>query len=154
VEERTTDLSRLHQVSLRMVQAENFRVLLDEILEAAIEITRADKGNIQLFEGGALKIVNQRGFEAPFLNFFKAVHHGHGAACGTAMERGGRVNVEDVTKSPIFIGTPALNVLLEAGVRAVQSTPLLNRAGKVLGMFSTHYAAPHRLTDREIGLLD
>ena len=144
---------RLQQVSMLMVQASDFSLLLEEILDAAIGITGADMGNIQLLEEGALRIVAQRGFEAPFLDFFNAVHDGQ-AACGTAMQNGKRVIVEDVASSPIFAGTPALDIMLAAGVRAVQATPLVSRSGRVLGMFSTHYQAPRRPGEREQRLLD
>jgi GAF domain-containing protein len=43
---------------------------------------------------------------------------------------------------------------LKAGVRAVQSTPLVSRSGKLLGMLSTHYRMPHRPDEREIRLFD
>jgi hypothetical protein len=43
-----------------------------------------------------------------------------------------------------------VKVLLEAGVWAVQSTPLINADGKVFGVISTHFAAPHRPQDREL----
>ena len=36
----------------------------------------------------------------------------------------------------------------------MQSTPLVSRTGKVLGMFSTHYRRRHRPTERELRLLD
>jgi len=39
-------------------------------------------------------------------------------------------------------------------VRAVQSTPLVSRSGQLLGMFSTHYKAPHRPDDRTLQFLD
>ncbi|HUH65433.1 MAG TPA: ATP-binding protein, partial [Syntrophales bacterium] len=73
---------------------------------------------------------------------------------GTALERGERAIVEDVEHSPIFIGTEALDIQRRAGVRAVQSTPLMSRAGKILGMFSTHYREPHRPDDNALRLLD
>ena len=44
--------------------------------------------------------------------------------------------------------------MLAAQARAVQSTPLITRAGRMLGMFSTHYRTPHRPTPGEIHLLD
>ena len=62
--------------------------------------------------------------------------------------------MEDVTSSPIFVGTPALAAMLEAEARAVQSTPLVSRSGKLLGMFSTHYRTPRRPTERDLRLLD
>ena len=50
--------------------------------------------------------------------------------CGAALRRGKRVIVEDIEQSSIFIGTPALEIQLKAGVRACQSTPLVSRSGK------------------------
>jgi signal transduction histidine kinase/ActR/RegA family two-component response regulator len=65
-----------------------------------------------------------------------------------------RVIVDNVLESAVFAGTPALAVLQAAGVRAVQSTPLITRTGRMLGMFSTHYRTPHRPTERELHMLD
>ncbi|HUQ97898.1 MAG TPA: GAF domain-containing protein, partial [Gemmatimonadaceae bacterium] len=144
----------MQQVSTRLMQAGDFADLLRDILTAAIDITGAQMGNVQLLSGGALRIAVHQGFAAAFLEFFETVHD-HQAVCGTALERGERVIVEDLTKSPIFIGTDALEVLLNAGVRAVQSTPLISRSGRTLGMFSTHYRnAPARPSDRALRLLD
>jgi PAS domain S-box-containing protein len=147
-------MTRLQELSTRMVAAEDYRLLLEEILNAAIEITSADMGNIQLLEDDALKIVVQRGFDAPFLEFFAAVHDGHGSCCGAAKEKAARVIVEDVASSPIFSGTRNLEVMLAANARAVQSTPLVSRSGRLLGVFSTHFHAPHRPSERELRLLD
>jgi PAS domain S-box-containing protein len=132
-----------------------FDACLENILEAAISLIRADKGNIQLFDSasGSLVIAAQRSFAEPFLNFFAQVHHNY-TACGTALQSGGRVMVEDVTQSEIFAGQPSLNVLLEAGVRAVQSTPLISSAGRLLGMISTHFVQPHRPDENELRLMD
>jgi PAS domain S-box-containing protein len=146
-------MTRMQQISTRLVQAEDFAQLLNEIVAAGTEITDADMGNIQLFRNGVLQIVSQRGFAASFLEFFNCISHGS-AACGTALERLERVIVEDVRQSPIFIGTPALEVMLAAGAIAVQSTPLISRSGALLGMFSTHYRTPRRPGDRELRMLD
>ena len=70
------------------------------------------------------------------------------------IQRGERVIVEDVERSPIFAGTPALEIQLKAGVRAIQSTPLVSRSGRPLGMFSTHYKTPHRPEERVLRVLD
>ena len=76
------------------------------------------------------------------------------AACGTALKSRGRVIVEDVTQSQIFRGTPALEVLLDAGVRAVQSTPLIAGSGFMAGVISTHWSSPYRPSDRDLFSLD
>jgi GAF domain-containing protein len=72
------------------------------------------------------------------------------AACGTAMQNGERVIVEDVANDPIFKGTPACEVMLKAGVLAVQSTPLRGRSGQPLGMFSIHYRSSRRPDSRDL----
>jgi PAS domain S-box-containing protein len=65
-----------------------------------------------------------------------------------------RVVVEDVLESKFLAGSAALQVLLDAGVRAVQCTPLISSSGKLLGMISTHHATPHQPSERELGLMD
>jgi PAS domain S-box-containing protein len=148
------DVTRMQQLSTRLLQAGDFSLLLHDILDAAIEITGACMGHIQLLEGDLLRMTAQRGFDRPFLEFFDAVH-GDLGACGTALQRGERVIVEDVVNSPIFVGTPALEVMVASGARAVQSTPLVSRSGRVLGMFSTHYQhAPQQPSERALRLLD
>jgi len=147
-------MTRMQQLSTRLIQSGGIPELLGEILDAGIEITAADMGNIQLLdETGQLIVAAQRGFDSAFLEFFAKVHDGI-TACGSALQKGERVIVEDVVKSSIFGGTSALDAMLAADARAVQSTPLVSRSGKVLGMFSTHYRQAHRPGERELRLLD
>jgi signal transduction histidine kinase/DNA-binding response OmpR family regulator len=129
---------------------------MEEILHAAIAVSGAAKGNVQLLDvpSGTLRIAVQQGFEEPFLSFFAGVDDSDPAACGAALRRTERVIVEDVTQSDIFAGQPALSVLLEADVRAVQSTPLISSGGTLLGTISTHFSSPHRPGERELRLLD
>jgi PAS domain-containing protein len=136
-------------VSSRVHLETNLRAILD----AAISVTGASKGNIQLLDPAsqALTIAAHRGFAEPFLQFFDGVS---ASACAVARRRRQRVIVDDVTASPIFVGEQSLNVLLDAGVRAVQSTPLVDRIGSVIGMVSTHYDVPHRPTERELRFMD
>jgi GAF domain-containing protein len=114
---------------------------LEDLLDVAIKITGADMGNMQILdEHDDLRIVVHSGFDRPFLKFFERIHpEERGASCGHAKSIRERVVVEDVTKSPIFVGTPSLKVLLESGVRACQSTPLITGSGELVGVVSTHY---------------
>jgi signal transduction histidine kinase/ActR/RegA family two-component response regulator len=128
---------------------------MQHVIDAAIAITRAQRGNLQLFdaESGVLKTASQRGFEKPFLEAFQNVQRGEGS-CGTAAQRGERVIVEDVLLSEIFAGKPAQQLLIDAGARAVQSTPLISRSGELLGVISTHFTKPYRPEPRDLTLLD
>jgi PAS domain S-box-containing protein len=148
-------LIRLHEVSTRFVHNGDTPEFLEQVIETAMAITGTDLGNIQLLnpQSGMLDIIAQRGFANDFLTFFSRMHIGH-AACGTAMEHKQRIVVEDISTDLIFQGSPAREVLLAAGARAVQSTPLLTRAGAVLGMLSTHFRTPHRPSGYELRLID
>ena len=153
--EEHTDLSRLQEISTRFVSQGNMQALLDDIVSAAIELTNSDMGNLQLVdEEGTLRIVAQRGFNKPFLDFFCAVNNESHSVCGAVLSCRKRVLVEDVTKSPIFVNTPALAVQLNAGVRAVQSTPLFTRSGEFLGVLSTHFREHHLPNESQLRLLD
>ena len=150
-------LTRLLGVANHCVRAGNdFNGCLSAILDAAIFVTAADKGNLQLLdhETGSLVIRAQRGFAQPFLDFFSYVYDETDAACGAALGAAERVMVEDVTSSDLFAGKPSGEVLLAEGVRAVQSTPLVSSAHVVFGKISTHFARPTRLGERELLFMD
>ena len=128
--------------------------LLD-ILDTAIDVMQADFGNIQLVShaAGTLKIVVQRGFSAEFLAYFDQVSDGE-AACGTAMKNRQRLVVEDIACNPVFHNPRTIEILLASGVRAVQSTPLNGRSGRLVGMLSTHYRTPHLPSMQQLRMLD
>jgi GAF domain len=107
--------------------------------------------NIQLFDpaSAALRIEAQRGFSQPFLEFFDCVHDGH-AVCITAFKTRAQIIVEDVAESRTFLGTPALEVVLDAGVRAVVSTPTVGSTGSILGILSTHRRRTWRPRHRDL----
>jgi PAS domain S-box-containing protein len=130
-------------------------ICLNEILNVAIEICGADKGNIELYEAGSatLKLAATRGFEEPFLEFFANVTD-QASACWVAMETRQRVIVEDITESEIYAGKASLATMLAADVCAVQSVPLVSSTGNLLGVISTHFNAPHRPSEQELRLMD
>ncbi len=148
-------MKRLQAVGALLLGVGNLQTTLDAIVEAAMAITGADMANLQLLDpaSGDLRIRAHRGFDPSWVDFWDHAYTGKGS-CHVALERGERVIVEDVATDPIFAGTPALAVQLKAGVRAVQSTPLVSRSGKALGMFSTHFKTPHRPDERSLRLLD
>ncbi|WP_405652037.1 GAF domain-containing protein [Streptomyces sp. RK9] len=119
-------------------------------LSAAFEITGAPMGNAQVHDpaGGVLRIVAQRGFHHPFLTFFETVADRE-TACGVAAQDRKPVLVEEVTASPVFLGTPALDVLEEAGVGACASVPITSGDGALIGVVSTHHAQATEWTDEQ-----
>jgi PAS domain S-box-containing protein len=137
------------------VEANDVASCLEEVLKVAIEITGADKGNIQLLdnETNALTIATQSGFEDPFVEFFESVATAD-TACGVALLTKQRVIVEDITESEIYAGTPSLTAMREADILAVQSLPLMSSSEQVLGVISTHFSNAHRPSEQELRLMD
>jgi anti-anti-sigma factor len=123
-------------------------VICDTAIETAMRIGGADMANAQLLapEARGLQIVAQYGFTRRFLDFFEVIDDNE-TACGTALNSGHPTWVPDITRSPIFAGTPALDVLLDAGVRAVASLPVRYPDGKLVGMISTHHNRRSGWTD-------
>jgi PAS domain S-box-containing protein len=153
-QETVAMLRRLQEVSTRLISESDLTTLLGEFLDAAIEITHADMGNVQLLDAatGQLRIAAHRGFDGPFLDFFNAVHSGI-AACGSAMQARHRTVIEDVASSAAF-DSASREPMLQAGARAIQSTPLVTRSGKLVGVLSTHYHAPTCPAERELQMVD
>ena len=147
-------MQRLHELTVRLVGASDLPVTLREILDAAMALHGADFGNVQLHDPvrRTLRLVAQRGFTAPFLEHFAEVDRTDASACARALARGERVEIADVEEDPDY--APSLDAARQAGYRGVQSTPLYTRAGEPLGMLSTHFRAPRRLTERERRLTD
>jgi hypothetical protein len=127
--------------------------MLDSALEAALEAANAPMGNVQIKGDDGLRIVTQRGLAQPFLDFFACVTETN-CACGTASRMASRIVVSDVAIHPIFAGSESGRVLAAAGVRAVQSTPLVSVTGNVLGMLSTHYDHPFQPDAAELEAID
>jgi two-component sensor histidine kinase/PAS domain-containing protein len=127
--------------------------LLKNVLDAVIELQRADFGTLQLYDrdSGALRLVAQRGFDPDMLRHL-AGPGADGSICGAAFAGHARVIVENVTLDPRCQGLRPLAVA--AGFRALQSTPLSGRNGERLGVLATHFRHPHRPSERELRLTD
>lgn len=148
-------MTKLQAIATRFIQEVDVFTVFQEIIDTAISITYADKGTIQLLDDklDMLKLATAKGFAQPFLDHF--------ASCPLKKDSDGmatpllyeRIIVNDITKSPIFQDSD-LQALLREDVHAVQSTPLKNRSGKILGILSTYYQTPHTLEVKDFQLLD
>jgi signal transduction histidine kinase len=149
------DTRLLRDLAARSIGSGNPSMLLEEILAAAIEITEADAGTIQLLHqaSGTLTFLASSGFEPAMSAHFARVDAASGSPCGVALARGEQAFVLfDDPQAPDPDGS--LKLHLDAGMRCAQSTPLLSRAGLPLGMFSTHWRRRRELSEREQRFLD
>jgi signal transduction histidine kinase len=148
------DMRRLHEVSTRSTHQADLPHMLDEILDATIELQRADFGIIQLYDPTArtLRIVVQRGFPRAFLSHFAVVGREHGSVCAHALRDRERVIVEDVMSDARFASLRP--IAEQTGFRSVHATPILGRDGNLKGMISTHSREPVRPSERDLRLTD
>ncbi|HEY3276378.1 MAG TPA: GAF domain-containing protein [Syntrophorhabdaceae bacterium] len=145
--------TKMHALSIKNVGHHGLEPLLQEIMNATIAIMDARKGTLQLMDGNRLRIVAHYNHTPQFLDFFGSAGN-VASVCGEATARGERVIVEDVETSPFLAGTSSLAVLRDAGVRAVQSTPLVSRRGDLLGILTTQYGAPHVPDEHSLRRMD
>jgi signal transduction histidine kinase len=148
-------MTRLNVAATRLGGPGDLYEALDEILRAALEITGADMGYIQSCDdANVLAISAAVGFPRPFLDACARIATDVEAASRAAVTTGHRVVIDDVAGSRRLQESASLPALLDAGVRAMQSTPLFDRGGTVLATLSTHYRSVHRFDEAERRWLD
>jgi two-component system CheB/CheR fusion protein len=156
LEVELADARQLQQISTLLIQEDNVEILYRQILDAAIVLMRSDAGSIQMVdaEHGDLRLLVWQGFHPESAAFWQRVNLNSNGSCGEALRTGERVVVPDTEACAFMAGAPDLEECRRSGIRAVQSTPLVSRSGRLLGMFSTHWRQPYEPRERDLRLLD
>lgn len=149
---------RLRRIST-LASGQGVHALYEEILDAAVEIMHSDFASMQRLypergEAGELRLLGFRGFDPEAARFWEWVRADSGCTCGEALRTGQRAIADDVETCPFMAGTPDRAAYLHAGIRAAQTTPLLSRSGRLVGMISTHWRKPFRPTEQELQRFD
>jgi PAS domain S-box-containing protein len=141
---------RLHEIGMLFLpEGSPIDVVFDKIVEAAIALSEADCGDIQVADrsSGLVEVRAQRGFASR--------DHGDGIrARGVAIARGERVIIEDTEDSELDIGAEIVEIKRRTGVRAVVATPLTTRSGRAIGTITIYFNKPHRPDDRVLRWID
>lgn len=140
---------QLYAAAARLRSVREVGALAEQALEKVLSLARADRGNVQLADpsSGALRIIAQQGFDEEFLHHF-AVVDDERSACGRAAKHGAQLVINDVIVDRAF--RPHREIAAASGFRAVQSTPLIDRAGRLIGVVSTHYPRPYAPPPRDM----
>jgi len=143
---------RLYTATRNLRQVPRLGMLFARILEEALTLAGADRGNVQILDPatGSLKIVAQCGFAAEFLEYFAVVDDG-GSACGRAARERAQTVIVDVGLDASF--APHRDIAAASAFRAVQSTPIVARTGRLLGVVSTHYPRPFSPSQRDLEIM-
>jgi len=128
--------------------------IADEAVAEAARLVGAQFANMQLYIAthNTLLLLAYRNFDPGFVGQFASFRPDGRTTCSRALACGERVILEDIEQDPPF--APHLPAARMAGFRALQSTPLKNRAGRPIGVLTTHFAAPRVLSTDELTALD
>ena len=143
---------RLHAATRDLREIPQAGLLLAKALERALDLAGADRGNIQVLDPatGSLRIAAQHGFGAEFLDHFAVVDDDR-SACGRAARQRAQTVIVDVNTDASF--RPHRDIAASSAFRAVQSTPLIDRTGRLLGVVSTHYPRPYSPSARDLEVM-
>ncbi|HEY2163539.1 MAG TPA: GAF domain-containing protein, partial [Gemmatimonadaceae bacterium] len=146
----------LFAIAVESMDHANRVSLHHRMLDAAVRLTGSDFASLQLLDRDRdeLRLVAHRGFPADAAAFWDRVGVESGTTCGKALERRQRVVVPDVEEAPFIRGTIDLRVFRDAGIRAIQTTPLVARDRRLVGMISTHWRRSHTLDSVELERFD
>lgn len=149
----------LQATSTLLIQGGNAETLYQRIVDTAATIMHSDMASLQMLypergQGGELRLLCHRGFGPQAAAFWEWVGLRSETTCGVALRDGQRVIVADVETCDFMAGSDDLEQYRKKGIRAVQSTPLLSRDGRLLGMISTHWRTPHIPAEDDLRQLD
>jgi PAS domain S-box-containing protein len=148
------DTQLLQRLSADMAGETEAQSLYEKIMDAAVQIMRSDFASMQMLypergEAGELRLLAFRGFNPEAARFWQWVRADSNCTCGVALHTGQRTLVSDVETCEFLTGTDDQKTYVQTGIRAVQSTPLKSRGGKLIGMISTHWRTPHEPSERD-----
>lgn len=156
IEEDLNATQILHDLSTRLVLEEDFQVFYDEIMTAAITLTNADAGTVQILDENTheLMLLATNGFSKRMTDHFARVNAASNTPCGIALANSDRSFV-DFDSPAVEDADGSMKMHIDEGYFSAQSTPLIARSGKPIGMMTTHWKARrHRPTKRELRYLD
>jgi PAS domain S-box-containing protein len=153
------DALLLQQTSAQLIHQDDTQTLYEKILDAAVGIMRSDFASIQMVyrergHAGHLRLLAYRGYTRESAAAWEWIGADHPTTCGTALRTGKRSTVPDIETCDWLAGTKDLALYRQTGIRSLQSTPLVSRTGRKLGMISTCWKQVHEPSERDVRLLD
>jgi hypothetical protein len=142
----------LHGLIGQLRDLPRLELLLPRILDGALSLMAADFGSIRLLDpaSGSLWLVTQSGFSPEFVDYFAVVDGQSGT--GRAVHEGAQAIIADVDADADFL--PHRDIAAASGFRALQSTPMTDYAGRLIGIVSTHFRHPYHPPARDLRIME
>jgi DNA-binding NarL/FixJ family response regulator len=135
------------------------KIVYEEIVDAAAALMRSDYASMQVLypergTGGELRLLAFRGFSPDAASSWEWVGADSKCSCAIALRKNRRVVAPDVATCDFMADPEVQQIYLQIGVRACQSTPLITRTARVVGMISTLWREPHQPSEDDFRLFD
>jgi PAS domain S-box-containing protein len=148
-------VQRLRELSVRLITIADTRLIFDEALAGVMELTRADRGDFQLFDrkSKTLSIAAHRHVGPRYLQYFGNAAATRAWITQRALQRRKRLIVADITIDPKW--EAQRTIARSTGFRAVGALPLFERnSGIPVGVISALFRKPCRPCARDLFLVD
>jgi len=146
--------ARLQRLSAELIPAQDVRGLYGKLLEAATVTMHAQAATMQVYdkEAEVLRLLAHQGLTTESVESWAVIDASSNTACGPALRDNRRAIIADVDAQ----NWPEENLqpYRASGMQSAQSTPLISRNGRMLGMISTLWAEPHEPAETELRHFD
>lgn len=140
--------ARLQKMASDVLQSETTEDMFLATLNATNELTAADFSVLQVLgDADDLQVVAQCGFDEVAVKKFLDAASQSDIASFRAFRGRERINVPDVLNDEAYV--PFQYLAESIGLRAIQSTPLIGRSGKLMGVLSVIYREPRPFSSRD-----
>lgn len=149
----------LQDISIELLYEENIQEFYEKIMDTTIKIMCSQFASIQMLypEGvhsGEIKLLAYRGFNKKAAKFWEWVNIDSSSSCGAALREHKRIIINNVETFENIQDTEDREMYLQTGIYSVQTTPLVTRTDKLVGMLSSHWDKPYEPTERQLRFLD
>lgn len=131
------------------------QLFADQAIDKAMELHQAQFGVLQVYDEplGSLALLAQKNFRAEFLRPFAFIKIDDEASIAARCFReGNTIVVEDVARDGSF--EARRDTAREGNFAAVQSSPVRNSHGTLIGVLSTHFTLAQHFSEPDIRRMD
>jgi PAS domain S-box-containing protein len=155
LELQVKSLTSMHEMATQLAHFDDIDAAMQMVLDTAVEVHGADLGLLSMYDepSGTLVAKASHGFDPSLLEEVGRIIPGvDGSACGRAFDSRARVIVFDTEADSSYVAYREF--ARRAGFRSVQSTPIVTRGGRLLGVLSVHFSEPRVPATRELQLCE
>jgi PAS domain S-box-containing protein len=135
------DARSLHDLSTTLFENDSAEKLFDHIVRAAMRLMKSDAASLQIFDpdSNALRLLAHRNLHSESADFWRSIEAGGTSTASLAFDSGKRVMADNVETDERFADTADVVEYRRSELRSMQSTPLLARDGRLIGVISTFW---------------